>query len=293
MNMKEKEKMLLNVCGLCKSYERFALQDICFSLEPGYILGVIGKNGSGKSTLIRMLLGSRKGTGEVQLGGCSWSNVVAYRKQLAFVLKDTPFPEIMNAKDCGNYYGKWYDGFDLKKYLHYLEQFQIPEKQAIEKLSTGQKIRQQLAFALSYQAKLYLFDEATANLDVKFRDEVYQSIRQLVATEEKSVIFVSHLVEELEQFADYVLWLHQGKQKYFGTMEDLKEQYCIVEMSKEKLENQFQCSEKDILIGRENAHHQEYLLRTEVVKNCPDLLEYSRYGTIKELMYYLEKVESI
>ena len=52
MNMKEKEKMLLNVCGLCKSYERFALQDICFSLEPGYILGVIGKNGSGKSTLI-------------------------------------------------------------------------------------------------------------------------------------------------------------------------------------------------------------------------------------------------
>ena len=114
-----------------------------------------------------------------------------------------------------------------------------------------------------------------------------------MATEEKSVIFVSHLVEELEQFADYVLWLHQGKQKYFGTMEDLKEQYRIVEMSKEKLENQFQCSEKDILIGRENAHHQEYLLRTEVVKNCPDLLEYSRYGTIKELMYYLEKVESI
>ena len=90
--MKEKEKMLLNVCGLCKSYERFALQDICFSIEPGYILGVIGKNGSGKSTLIRTLLGSRKGTGEVQLGSCSWSNVVAYRKQLAFVLKDTPFP---------------------------------------------------------------------------------------------------------------------------------------------------------------------------------------------------------
>ncbi len=291
--MKEKEKSLLKVCDLCKAYERFALQEICFYLGPGYILGVIGKNGSGKSTLIRTLLGSKKGTGQVQLNGCSWRDVVAYRKQVAFVLKDTPFPEIMNARDCGNYYGKWYDGFDLKKYLHYLEQFQIPEKQSIGKLSTGQRIRQQLAFALSYEAKLYLFDEATANLDVKFRDEVYQIIRKLVATEEKSVIFVSHLVEELEQFADYALWLHQGKEKYFGTMEDLKEKYRIVEMSKAELVNQFQCNEKDILIGRENSHHQEYLLRTEVVKNCPNLLEYSRYGTIKELMYYLEKVESI
>lgn len=68
--------------------------------------------------------------------------------------------------------------------------------------SQGQKILLQLAFAQSYDAQVYFFDEPTGNLDVEFRDKFYETIRELAADENKCIIYATHLVEELEHFAD-------------------------------------------------------------------------------------------
>ena len=315
--MKQEEHTLLKCSHVTKQKGEFVLLDIDFVLEPGYILGVIGRNGSGKSTLLQTLLGNYRFTspsgnefqmsekknidqtmGDIQLGGVSLKeDMIHYKEQIAYVLNDTPFPLWMNSKDCGRVYGHYYQSFDGVKYENLLKNFDIPKKTTLKNLSKGQQIKQQLAFALSYEAKLYLLDEPTGNLDVEFRETFYRYIRELTADGSKGVVFVSHLVEELEQLADYILWIgykeekdsgKKGMQRYFGSMEDLREQFQLVEANRE---DAIELAQEAIVGVRERENHQELLAQICRDKLSDSLRRISRYGTLKEIMYYIEKGE--
>lgn len=298
--------------------ETFCLNDIHFALPSGYILGVVGRNGVGKSSLIKAILGEYENVsctdkqfleqedkpsmtfyGEFYLHAISQQDIKAYRKQIAYVLCDTPFPLRMSAKDCGKLYGAYYPGFDMKKYREYLKEFEVPQHTVLKNLSQGQKVRQQLAFSLSYNAILYVLDEPTGNLDVKFRETFYQKIRELIKDGTKSVLYVSHLVEELEPFVDYVLWIEKekkdnkviGKQKYFGTWESLQETYQILETNLEKV---IQFLPKETIVGMEKrTYHEEILVRIKKEQLPLDLQMVCRYPTIKEIMYYHAKERNV
>ena len=283
---------------ISKQLGEFRLSDIDFTLPAGYIVGVIGRNGSGKTTLIRLLSGIYQADGEAGLclGGVSFhEDIVKYKKQLAFVFNETPFPEMLSARDCARVYGHYYDGFDGKKYEALLREFEVPPKTVITHLSKGQKIRQQLAFALSYEARLYLLDEPAGNLDVEFRDTFYKVVRKMTADGSSSVILVSHLVEEMEQLADYILWLgmqteekqgQRGYQRYFGTTDELKEQFQLLDMSRQELP--VTLAER-IVGSRERNYHQEILVQIEREALPEEIKKRSRYADLKEIMYYSEK----
>lgn len=326
--------VLLKCTNLIKQKGDFCLCEIDFELPSGYILGVIGRNGSGKTTLTRLLLGSYQigehkvnktslsEQGNITLNGISSrQDIVAYKKQIAYVLNETPFPEMADAMGVAKVYGHYYDGFDVEKYKGFLKEFEVPEKVVIKKLSKGQQIRQQLAFALSYKAKLYILDEPAANLDVEFRDTFYQYVRQMTEDGMASVIYVSHLVDELEQLADYILWIKAtqpenvctlsekqtniskcGIQKYFGTVDDLREQFQLMEISQAELRAVTDSVAKKVsavtpsaispeaIIGmRERENHQEMLLQIDRNELPDELKKVSRYASLKEIMYYIEK----
>lgn len=326
--------VLLKCTNLIKQKGDFCLCGIDFELPSGYILGVIGRNGSGKTTLTRLLLGSYQigehkvnktslsEQGDITLNGISSrQDIVAYKKQIAYVLNETPFPEMADAMGVAKAYGHYYDGFDVEKYKGFLKEFEVPEKVVIKKLSKGQQIRQQLAFALSYKAKLYILDEPAANLDVEFRDTFYQYVRQMTEDGMASVIYVSHLVDELEQLADYILWIKAtqpenvctlsekqtniskcGIQKYFGTVDDLREQFQLMEISQAELRAVTDSVAKKVsavtpsdispeaIIGmRERENHQEMLLQIDRNELPDELKKVSRYASLKEIMYYIEK----
>jgi ABC-2 type transport system ATP-binding protein len=312
--MERRKQPLLQCIHLSKQKGEFVLEDINFALEPGYILGVIGRNGSGKSTLLRTLLGSycltmpyekefqsRKvqadqAMGDIQLNGVSIKEqVVQYKEQIAYVLNDTPFPLWMNTKDCGRVYGNYYRSFDRAKYVNLLKNFEVPEKISLKYLSKGQQIKQQLAFALSYEAKLYLLDEPAGNLDVEFRETFYRHIRSLIADSSKGIIYASHLVEELEQLADYILWIggkkendseKKGIQRFFGSLEDLRKKFQLVEANREEASE----IQGEVILGiRERENHQEMLVQIPRDKLSEPLRRISRYATLKEIMYYIEK----
>lgn len=300
--MEQEHKTLLQCTHVTKQKGEFTLSDIDFTLEPGYILGVIGRNGAGKSTLLRTLLGSYRITpsdeNDIRLNGISITkDMFHYKEQIAYVLHDTPFPQWMNAKDCGRHYGKYYQSFSGIEYKNLLKMFEVPEKIALKNLSKGQQIKQQLAFALSYDAKLYVLDEPTGNLDIEFRETFYQYIRSLTAKGDKGVIFVSHLVGELERLADYILWLgvkeekdsgKKGIQKYFGTMEELREHFQMVDANREEAVE----IAPDTIVGvRERENHQEMLVQIRRERLSESLKRKSRYATLKEIMYYIEKGE--
>jgi len=213
-----------------------------------------------------------------------------FKKQFAYVSHENPFLDSYKVKELGELYGCYYDGFTMKRYLENLKRFEIPVKSAIVNLSKGQQIKVQLAFALSLDVKVYIFDEPTGNLDVEFRDEFYQIIRELMADGEKSVIYASHLVEELEEIADYILWLHKeenvGKVKFFGTTETLREQYRMLEGSQDVLAG---IAKEKIVGGRNRENHGEWLVRFEGLTKEQGSI--ARYPDLKEIMYYEEKGE--
>lgn len=294
---------------ITQELEHFKLADITFALDAGCILGVIGKNGSGKTTLLRTLMGMQSTQGDARILGYSLrKDEKEYKKRMAYVLNESPFRMNVNAVTNGRLFGRYYDSFNLERYKELLERYGIlehPEKlqsvrqgkkniQALNRLSQGQQIRQQLAFALSYDASVYFMDEPTGNLDVDFRDTFYEEIRKLVSDERKSVIYASHLVEEMENFADYILWLREQNgvsQIYFyGTVDELRDQYRIIEAEDEVLR---EIPSERILGGRKETNHNEWLIDVEQYELPASIRECVRYPELKEIMYYVEKGEVI
>lgn len=294
---------------ITQEFEHFKLAAITFALEAGCILGVIGRNGSGKTTLLRTLMGMQSTQGDAKILGYSLQkDEKEYKKRIAYVLNESPFRMNVNALTNGRLFGRYYDSFDLERYKELLERYEIlehPEKlqsvrqgkkniQALNRLSQGQQIQQQLAFALSYDASVYFMDEPTGNLDVEFRDTFYEEIRKLVSDERKSVIYASHLIEEMEYFADYILWLREQNgisQIYFyGTVDELRDRYRIIEAEDEVLR---EIPSERILGGRKETNHNEWLIDVEQYELPASIRECVRYPELKEIMYYVEKGEVI
>lgn len=332
--------------AVSKRLDGFTLYPVSFELEPGYILGVIGSNGSGKTTLLRTMMGSyrldqteieygrgvsgKSGTsGKCSMGageshGTDRADILPdvlidgislrrdcrkYKERIAFVLNETPFYPAAGAVENGELYGRFYPSFDMEKYCRLLDEMEVPKKRAVVKLSKGQQIRQQMAFALSYDAAVYFFDEPTGNLDVEFRDQFYQYIRNIVADGTKTVIYASHLVEEMEEFADYILWLEKPREirpesmRYFGTLDELKSNYRMLESSEDWTG---QIPGEWIVGQRDRPNHKEMLVclpqKTEADqlrggsggsreerKLAYRIMQEGRYADMKEIMYYVEK----
>ncbi len=292
---------------LTKVFDGFRLNDISFTLKPGTVLGLVGANGSGKTTLLRCILGSylrnkeAGDAGDIELAGLHFiKDMKAYRRNLAFVLQAQPFSEFMYAKQVGEMYGCFYDGFDLKKYTELLSRYEVPLKEQLSQLSRGQLIRMQIAFMQCCDAKLYILDEPVGNLDVDFRDEVYDMIRSLTAGEEKSVILSSHLISEVERICDELLWLKKENDiagiRFFGSCDQLRERHRLLSTGATVEELAARGIKGEMVSGsRLRDTHKEYLLSSEdpgIFSLLTDTFKDDmRYADLQEIMYYTEKGE--
>ena len=242
----------------------FRLEEVDFDLPEGYILGVVGRNGSGKSTLFQsMLFGDCFNGGAITLngkaGGTDGEKRLDYRRQRAFVLEDFPFTDTVTAKDIGDIYGPLYRNFDREKYNGLLNQLEVPSNKRMKKLSTGMKLKVQMAFAFSYDSKVLFLDEPTASLDSFARKDLYRLIGEYMESGKRNVIWTTHLTEELDRMADYLLILEKGKQIVFEEKEALMAKYRMVKGSKHQLD----CM-KSRLIGRlDRENYSEGLVKTE------------------------------
>lgn len=252
----------------------FTLRNITFSLPEGYILGVIGRNGSGKTTLFQNLLsGYQESRTEEELK--------AYRKQFAFVLEECPYPKTLTPKDVGEIFGTLYDGFDDARYRKLLKRLQISEKRQIGKLSKGMQIKFQMAFAFSYSSRILILDEPSANLDSFARKDLYDLIFEYMEQGNRNVLWATHLTDELDRMADYLLLLEKGEQKLFEEKDKVLSSYAIVKGSK----NQLDCM-KSRLLGRiDRETYSEGMVRAE---DGPfRLADTVEQPNIEQLMCYL------
>ena len=157
--MSEKCLEFKNVCGKSK---KFALKDVSFALEPGYIYAIAGENGAGKSTLMKYILSEKVlYTGSIlfegkEIGGCHADIMNA----IGFVSEDNVFFEERSASQIGDLLGVFYDNFDMDLYKETLKSMDIAGGHTYMKMSRGEKIKMQLAFAIAHRSRLLLLDEA-------------------------------------------------------------------------------------------------------------------------------------
>jgi ABC-2 type transport system ATP-binding protein len=208
----------------------FQLQDISFTLEKGYILGLLGLNGAGKSTLMKMIMGMDAPTGgSISLYGESmWENSAKLRQKIGWISDDTVFLNYRTLDENVDLFGILYEDFQREKWESYMEEFGF-DKGDLEHLygtlSTGEKRKFQLAFALSYKPELLLLDEVTANLDPHARVSLLELVQNQVAEEEISAVISTHLTEDLDEIADYILVLENGRQKMFMDREEMVDRF--------------------------------------------------------------------
>ena len=234
------EESIFEVDHICLEAGDFSLKDISFVLRKGYITGLVGANGSGKSTLIKAIANEYSiKAGTITMDG--YDHV--YQKRLfadgiGYVTADLHyFQDSMNIWDHLDVIKPLYEQFDEPLFLHYLEKYHIitrdtpdwkkKNEKPIVKYSYGQQMRIITAFALAHHPKVLLLDEPTANLDPVFCREYLDDLQTLINEEEVAVLFCTHLTEELDQIADYLIVMENGSILLQEEKEILLEKYGV------------------------------------------------------------------
>jgi len=201
-----------------------ALSDVSLEVPEGVVFGLVGRNGAGKTTLIRHVMGLlRAAEGSVSVFG---RDPVSYPTQvlaqIGYLSEGNELPEWMSVRELMRftraYYSTWDDG-----YAESLRQtFEIDADQTIQKLSKGQRARVGLLLAIAHRPKLLVLDEPSSGLDPLVRRDILRAIIKTIADEGRTVIFSSHLLDEVERVADHVAIIEGGRLIRNDELEALK-----------------------------------------------------------------------
>lgn len=225
------------VDGLTKNYPTFALKDVSFALEPGFITGFIGVNGAGKTTTLKSILNIvRPDAGTVTFQGQDLHGHEADAKQrIGLMLGPVDFYPRHTVRTVVGVYRHFYEHWDARVFQHYLHRFGIDDRKRIGELSTGMRVKLGIAMALSHGARLILLDEPTSGLDPVARDELADLLREVVDDGERSVLFSTHITSDLDKVADYILFIREGRIIADDTKDDLLADHALVGGSKGEL----------------------------------------------------------
>ena len=209
--------------SLSKSYGGVqALSSVSFAVEPGRVVGLLGPNGSGKTTLIKLANGLLTPTGgEILING---EKPGKKTKARVSYLPDRPcLPEWMSAEKLLDMFTDFYGDFQRDKAQEMLEKLGIDPKQKIKQMSKGTREKVQLILVMSRKAELYLLDEPIGGVDPATRDYILETIiRNFNPT--ASVVISTHLIADVEQVLDDVIFINHGQIVLRSSVDDIREQ---------------------------------------------------------------------
>lgn len=206
--------------------EKFAVKNINFQMEPGYIYGLVGRNGAGKTTFIESLVKGEYMKGHVSLNGISMEdNSLQVKENLGIISYPAKLLQNESLQANGEFLGGIYANWNQQKYEKKLKEFGLEKNQLVKNLSKGEIMKAQMAFIWGYKPQIIIADEPTSGLDPKFRKIFIQTLQEYVEDGEHSVLFSTHITEDLDQVADYLMVLHEGKLLCNGSLEELRDYY--------------------------------------------------------------------
>lgn len=247
----------VEIKNLYKKFDTFTLDGLSFSVLKGFITGFIGRNGTGKTTTIKSILSLiNYDKGEILYDGEKIKNR-EYLQDVGVVM-DEPFLSLdWNMNYVNEAMKVGYDRWNSEIFYNYLSRFGINKKLKVRELSRGMKIKLMLAIALSHEAKVLILDEPTSGLDPSMRDELTDILKEFVEDEENTILFSTHITQDLEAIADYIVFIDDGKLINFCSKDDFLNKYIIL---KGALEDLNKIDDKYIIGRKVNAFGFEILI---------------------------------
>lgn len=190
-----------------------ALDCVDVSVARGCVFGLVGANGAGKTTLIRHILGLlRAQTGTVRVFGLDpVEDPVGVLSRIGYLSEDADLPGWMRVDELIRYSRAFYPGWDDAYAEELMQTFELRAPAKISTLSKGQKARAGLLVALAYRPELLVLDEPSSGLDPIVRRDILGAVIRTIADEGRTVLFSSHLLDEVEQVADHVTMIRRGR----------------------------------------------------------------------------------
>ena len=210
--------MLLEFEHVTGTSKKFHLEDIHFSLPAGYIMGLAGKNGAGKTTLIDYIMNPKvRYTGTIRIDGADIrKNLIKTRNQVGFVSEENRFLKERSALQNAEILGPLYEVWDMELFREALNKMDLSSTRVVGKMSRGELMKFQMAFAMAHKPVLYLLDEVTVGMDPVFRIDFFKMLQEVIRTEEASILMTSHIQTEIGQKMDYVGIMEAGRLIQFG-----------------------------------------------------------------------------
>src|SRR5262249_8210252 len=204
---------------------KVALDRVSLEVPCGAVFGLVGANGAGKTTLIRHVLGLlRAQAGAVRVFGRDpVADPAGVLGRIGYLSEENDLPGWMRVAELLRYSRAFYPRWD-DAYAEELRQaFELPREARVGGLSKGQRARAGLLVALAYRPELLVLDEPSSGLDPLGRRSCLAAIIRPIGGAGRTVLFSSHLLEEVERVSAHVALTHQGRVVFSAELDDLKE----------------------------------------------------------------------
>ena len=192
---------ILEVKNVTKNYPSFKLDNVSFNIEEGSICGYIGRNGAGKTTTLKGIMGLiHIDNGEIKVFGRDMQEHEAEnRQEIAFALSEINYFPDAKVGSLTKVTSGFYPNWNQETFEKLCKRFNIDQNKKIKQLSSGMKVKYNLAVALSHGARLLILDEPTSGIDPVSRDEILDIFKLIVKDGKRSILFSTHITLDLDK----------------------------------------------------------------------------------------------
>jgi ABC-2 type transport system ATP-binding protein len=193
----------------------------------GQVYGLVGANGAGKTTLLKHLLGLlRAETGSVRVFGRDpVRDPVGVLSRIGYLSEERELPEWMRVDELMRYTQAYHRTWDASYARELIETFGLDPSKKIKELSKGMRAQTGLVAAVAHRPELLILDEPSSGLDAVVRRDILDAIVRTVADDGRTVIFSSHLLDEVERMSDDVTMMHLGRVTLSGALDEVRRSY--------------------------------------------------------------------
>lgn len=277
---------VLKLENVNKKYPTFSLKDVSFSIEPGQIMGFIGRNGAGKTTTLKCIMNLiHFESGKISAFDKDMSeNELENKQRIGFALSELNYYPNKTIRQLMSVTKKFYKNFDEQKFNDVCKLFNLDLDKKLEQLSSGMKVKYSVAIALSHHAELLILDEPTSGLDPVSRDEILDIFREIVRNKERAILFSTHITSDLDKCATNITYIHNGEIIYTGTKKEFVNSYLFIKdkSSNKSLKDHYIAYKEldDRIEGLISVKDKDYFVSQGLEVREPDL---------EEIMVYLER----
>ena len=205
---------VIEIEGVSRRFnQKLALDSVSLRVQRGTILGLVGANGAGKTTLIKHILGllrAERGTVRV-FGRDPVADPVGVLGRIGYLSETRDLPGWMRIDELLRYSQAFHPGWDMDYAETLRKQFGLEPLARVRNLSRGETARAALLVALAHRPELLVLDEPSSGLDPIVRREILEAIIHTISEEGRTVLFSSHLLDEVERVSDHLAMMVEGK----------------------------------------------------------------------------------